>query len=250
MSDQNLADSLRAASLQRAAHRARRPPGHRDAQDARREQPRGADGRRRARPDPFRRARAASRRHGARGGRRAARDRRAEQPARRDDRARLPRHDHPARRTTQRARGPVLVHRLHAVPARDQPGPARGAAQLPDDGRRPHRAVDLQRLAARRGHRGRRGDDARAPREEEGRGRSSSTPTRCRRRSRWCAPAPRPWASRWSSPTWPTVCPRETSPECSCSTPAPRAGSSTRDRSSRRSTSAAGWRSWPPTCWR
>ena len=44
------------------------------------------------------------------------------------------------------------------------PGPARGAAQLPDHGRRPHRAADRQRVAARRGHRGRRGDDAGAPR--------------------------------------------------------------------------------------
>ena len=77
-----------------------------------------------------------------------------------DDRPGLPRHDHPAGDPAQRARGPVLVHRLHAVPAGDQPGPARGAAELPDDGRRPHRAADLQRLAARRGHRGRRGDDA------------------------------------------------------------------------------------------
>ena len=40
----------------------------------------------------------------------------------------------PRRDPAQRARGPGLVHGLHAVPARDQPGPARGAAQLPDDG--------------------------------------------------------------------------------------------------------------------
>ena len=39
----------------------------------------------------------------------------------------------------QRAGEPGLVHRLHAVPAGDQPGPAGGAADLPDHGRRPHR---------------------------------------------------------------------------------------------------------------
>ncbi len=35
---------------------------------------------------------------------------------------------------------PGLVHRLHAVPGGDLPGPAGGAAQLPDPGLRPHRA--------------------------------------------------------------------------------------------------------------
>ena len=60
--------------------------------------------------------------------------------------------------------------------------------------------------------------------------RSWSTPTRCRRRSRWSAPAPRRWASRWCSPTSPTACPRVSSAACWCSTPAPRAGSSTRAR--------------------
>ena len=77
-----------------------------------------------------------------------------------DDRARLPRHAHPAGDPAQRAREPGLVHRLHAVPAGDQPGPARGAAELPDHGRGPHRAADSRREPARRGHRGRRGDDA------------------------------------------------------------------------------------------
>ena len=42
---------------------------------------------------------------------------------------------HPPRR----AREPGLVHGVHAVPAGDLPGPARGAAQLPDHGRRPDR---------------------------------------------------------------------------------------------------------------
>ena len=103
------------------------------------------------------------------------------QPARRaDDRPGLPRHHHPAGDPAQRARGPELVHRLHAVPARDLPGPARGAAQLPDRRRRPGRPADRQRVAARRGHGGGRGDDARTPRQPRRRpGPSSSTPTAC-----------------------------------------------------------------------
>ena len=48
----------------------------------------------------------------------------------------LPRHVHPAGHPAQRAREPGLVHGLHAVPGRDRAGPARGAAQLPDHGRR------------------------------------------------------------------------------------------------------------------
>ena len=69
----------------------------------------------------------------------------------------------PAGDPPQRAREPGLVHRLHAVPAGDLAGPPRGAAQLPDDGRRPDRAADRQRVAARRGHGRRRGDDACPP---------------------------------------------------------------------------------------
>ena len=67
-----------------------------------------------------------------------------------DDRARLLRHAHPGRGPAQRAGEPRLVHRLHAVPAGDLPGPARGAAQLPDRRQRPHRPADRRRLAARR----------------------------------------------------------------------------------------------------
>ena len=57
---------------------------------------------------------------------------------------------------------PVLVHRVHAVPAGDQPGPARGAAQLPDRGHGPDRSRHGERVDARRGHGRGRGDDARA----------------------------------------------------------------------------------------
>ena len=56
-----------------------------------------------------------------------------------DDRPGLPRHPHARRDPAQRAREPGLVHRVHALPGRDQPGPARGAAQLPDRRRRTSR---------------------------------------------------------------------------------------------------------------
>ena len=65
---------------------------------------------------------------------------------------------HAAGDPAQRAGESRLVHRLHALPGRDRAGPAGGAAQLPDDDHRPHRHGDRQRLAARRGHRRRRGD--------------------------------------------------------------------------------------------
>ena len=77
-----------------------------------------------------------------------------------DDRPGLPRHHHAVGDPPQRAGDPGLVHRLHAVPARDQPGPAGGPAQLPDHGLRPDRAADRRRQPAGRGHGRRRGDDA------------------------------------------------------------------------------------------
>ena len=100
----------------------------------------------------------------ARGAGRAARAGRRQHRRGVDDRAGLLRHAHPAGVAAQHPREPGLVHRLHAVPAGDQPGPARGAAELPDHGRRPDRAGGRQRVDARRGHRRRRGDDADAPR--------------------------------------------------------------------------------------
>ena len=108
---------------------------------------------------------------------------------------------HPAGDPPQRAGEPGLVHRVHALPAGDQPGPAGGAAQLPDHGRGPHRAAGRRRVGARRGHRGRRGDGARAPRRPRPATPSSSTPTCCRRRSRWSAPGPSRSASTSSSTT-------------------------------------------------
>ena len=73
-------------------------------------------------------------------------------------RHRLPRHDHPGADPAQRVREPGLVHRLHALPGRGRSRAARGAAELPADGRRAHRPAGGQCIAARRGHRGRRGD--------------------------------------------------------------------------------------------
>ncbi len=69
----------------------------------------------------------------------------------------LPRLHHAAGDPAQRPREPRLVHAVHALPGRDRPGPPRGAAQLPDHGRGPHRPAPRQRLAARRGHRRGRG---------------------------------------------------------------------------------------------
>ena len=152
--------------------------------------------------------------------RRAARDRAAEPRHEVDDRARLLRDAHAAGRAAQGAREPRLVHRVHALPAGDLAGPARGAAQLPDDGRRPQRPACRERIAARRGDRGRRGD-GHLPACEQGRG--------CElRRRRGLPPADdrgRPDARRAargagsSCATWTRACPRARSPACCCSTP-------------------------------
>ena len=111
------------------------------------------------------------------------------------------------------------------VPGRDRAGPARGAAQLPDDGVGPDRARDRQRVAAGRGDRRRRGD------EPEPGGELGEEPARCtwwtsaatRRPSRWCRPGPRPAGSRW----WWATRPRSSSGRGWsapwCSTPPPTA---------------------------
>ncbi len=85
-------------------------------------------------------------------------------------RHRLLQHDHPTGHPAQRPREPGVVHGVHAVPTRDQPGPSGGAAQLPDDGQRPDRARGGERLPPRRGDRGGRGDDD-VPPARSGRGR-------------------------------------------------------------------------------
>ncbi len=117
------------------------------------------------------------------------------------DRDGLLRHDHAAGDPAQRAREPGLVHGVHAVPARDLPGPPRGAAQLPDDGHRPHRhgARRTRRCSTRPPRRPRRWRCATACNAEGRRRRSSSTATATRRRSRSCARGPSRSASRSSS---------------------------------------------------
>ena len=161
-----------------------------------------------------------------------------------DDRAGLLRHADPAGGAAQRAGEPGLVHRLHAVPAGDQPGPARGAAELPDRGRRPHRAADRRTPRCSTRHRGRRGDDADAPRRtgRAGRRARSSTPTCSRRPSPCCAPAPSRSASRSSPPTCATGCPDGEFFGVLVQLPRrQRRGASTWSRSPRPPTSAARW---------
>ena len=106
----------------------------------------------------------------------------------------------------QRAGEPGLVHGVHAVSAGDQPGPAGGAAELPDHGDRSDRADHGERVDAGRGHGGGRGDDAGAA-GVQGQVRRCTwwTRTRCRRRWPCCGPGPSRWASssRWS--TWTPV---------------------------------------------
>ncbi len=168
------------------------------------------------------------------------------------DRPRLPRHDHAARDLAQRAREPGLVHGVHAVPARDQPGSARGAPELPDDGHRPHRHGPRQRVAARRGHCGGRGDGDAAP------------PQRRRRASVFFVDAD-------AHPQTIDVVRTRAEPlgievvvgdpdaadvrstvasACSCSTRAAVAGCATSRRSIERAHARARSCASPPTCWR
>ena len=77
-----------------------------------------------------------------------------------------------------------MVHRVHALPARDKPGTPGGAAEFPDHGHRSDRPGGGERVDARRGHRGRRGDDPDAPRgprigEQVGRRRRRVRADRC-----------------------------------------------------------------------
>ena len=155
----------------------------------------------------------------------------------------------------ERVREPRLVHALHAVSGRDRAGPPRVAAQLPDDGERPHRDGDRDRVAARRGHRGRRGDDDAPPRAgRSGRPRrtcSSSRTAAFRRRSTCCRRAPNRSASRCgsSTPTPPSSAPTRSAlllqyPD--------EAGSVTRPHGDHRAGARrpACWSRSRPTCWR
>ena len=150
-----------------------------------------------------------------------------------DDRPRLPRHDHAAGRPAQRPREPGLVHGLHAVPARDLPGPARGAAatsrrssRTSPGSRWPTPRCSTRRTAAaeamalaRRASKAPDGAAVRGRRRLPSRRPSTSCATR--------AEATR--ARRSSSPTSPTAgCPTATASACSCSTPARPGGCGTR----------------------
>ncbi len=159
----------RTPQIQRRHHQLRSPPHrplgtrrHRDARGRRREQRRCADGADASRFDPAgrpTRSRQAAQRN--RGHRAYGRTRRPEPGLHFVDWPGLFRHDLACGDPAQHLGEPGLVHGVHALPARDQPGPARGAAQLPDHDLRSHRARRRQRLAARRSHRGRRSDGAR-----------------------------------------------------------------------------------------
>ena len=118
----------------------------------------------------------------------------AQQP---DDLANRPRllwHPSACRHPTQCARKSGLVHGLYALSAGDQPRPARGAAEFPDNDRRSDGARDCQCLAARRGDccRGGHGDGAARRRNRRPR-RSSSIAIAIRRRLPSCRPAPNRW---------------------------------------------------------
>ena len=168
-----------------------------------------------------------------------------------DDRAGLLRHAHTAGAVAQHHGKPGLVHRLHAVSARDQSGSAGSAAEFPDHGHRPHRPRDRERVDARRGHRGRRGHDVDAPGGSRHRRTGwPSTPTSSPRPQRCWPPAPSRWASRSSPPTCATVCPTASSSASSPSCPGPAAGSRTGRLWWRRRTTAAPWSPSAPTCWR
>ena len=105
---------------------------------------------------------------------------------------------HPA----QSVREPGLVHRLHALPGRDQPGPAGDAVQFPDAGHRTHRPAGRVRLAARRGDGGRRSRRHRLCAIIATSATASRSPASCiRRSSTWCGPAPSRSASRSTATT-------------------------------------------------
>ena len=179
----------------------------------------------------------------------APRTRRPEPGVHVADRAGVLRHVHPAGHPAQRAREPRLVHGLHAVPAGDLAGKAGGAPQLPDDGERPHRHGHGQRVAARRAHRGGRGDGDAAPgQRREGHRvlrRPRVPPADDRRRAHACR-ARRASKWWWAIPT--PTCRSTASSACSCSTRAPPVSCATTARWSTRSTRAACWSRSPPTC--
>ena len=163
--------------LRAAPYRPVRGRSGADAQDRRPRLTRRADLGRTAcgprRRPPAEPARPADRRAGPG---RAAPPGRAQPGAHLDDRPGLLRHRDPRGDPAQPAGEPRLVHGVHALPAGDIPGPAGGAAQLPDHGRGPDRAAGGRRVHAGRGDRGRRSDDPGPAGGREG----PDLPGRCR----------------------------------------------------------------------
>ena len=161
----------------------------------------------------------------------------------------LLRHAHAGRDPAQRAREPGLVHGLHAVPAGDLAGPPRGAAQFPDDGVRPDRHGDRQRVDARRGDGGGRGDDAvPARRHVEEHALLRRRRRASRRRSTSCARAPAPLGIEVVvGPAGRRARGAMRSASC-CSIRVPTATCATTARSSKPRMRTARWSSSRPTC--
>ena len=149
---------------------------------------------------------------------------------------------HPA----QSVREPGLVHRLHALPGRDQPGPAGDAVQLPDAGHRTDRPAGRVRFAARRGDGRRRSRrhrcQASSRQEEPRRARRPAASADAGRR-----PHPRRAARhRRSTATRSTTTP----PPFSCRGRTRSASMASTARRSRRPRPPARWSSSSPIRWR
>lgn len=91
----------------------------------------------------------------ARGSRRTFCTRRPEHRGDHDDRTRVLRHPDAFGSAPEHHRESCVVHRLHPVPAGDQPRASRGSSELSDDGGRSHRYGGREFVNARRGDRSR-----------------------------------------------------------------------------------------------
>ena len=142
--------------LFRATHRPEPRRHARHARSRRRAVDRDADLAGGAEVDPARSpAGAAGTGHGSRRAGRARRQDGREQGAEKLHRRGLSRLHRAAGDPAQPVREPGLVHRLHALSGRDQPGTAGDAVQLPDAGDGTDRTAGGVRIAARRGDRSR-----------------------------------------------------------------------------------------------
>ena len=97
---------------------------------------------------------AGERPHRATGVGRSAHDSGQEQSLQANDRYGLLQLPYAQRHSAECSRKPCLVHRVHAVSARNLARSSGGAPQFPDDGRRSHRDGDRECLVTRRGHGG------------------------------------------------------------------------------------------------